>query len=379
MDDTINSLDNIYWETQPKGMLKGNGVEVMIHDEIRRQQNPLRDTPDRCDEMGTVLTENFESNEEEYSGYNDWDNEGDDIGDDGSGSDNGGDEECDDVGDDNDENSGDNKGGHEAGVGPSGLAKESLLHNTPTMHGQPIPINVQVTNPFFGGPDPYRDVENEGIALHSIPPRDRRIKVNDQFTSKQVLIDTMYRDALEKGYQIKVANSNKKRWDIKCAHVQCKWKASGVKLQNTDIFVLRKLETHTCPRDIIMSHHRQIGKRTLGKILQYMFTASNRIYRLKDIITNVADRYKIDISYTQAWRAKNWALNEIRSSPEESFRQLPIYCYNLEQKNSGIVTHIDTNMDNRFHFVFMALGCSIRAFQEYCRPDICIDGSFLKG
>ncbi|XP_044497711.1 uncharacterized protein LOC123219789 [Mangifera indica] len=128
-----------------------------------------------------------------------------------------------------------------------------------------------------------------------------------------------------------------------------------------------------------MPHHRQAGKRTLGKILQSVFTASNRIYRPKDIITDVADRYKIDISYTQAWRAKNWALNEIRGSPEESFRQLPVYCYNLEQKNPGTITHIDTDMDNRFRFVFMALGCSIRAFREYCRPVICIDGSFLKG
>ncbi|XP_044472214.1 uncharacterized protein LOC123200898 [Mangifera indica] len=130
---------------------------------------------------------------------------------------------------------------------------------------------------------------------------------------------------------------------------------------------------------MIRPHHRQTGKRALGKILQTVFTAGDRVYRPKEIITDMADRFQIDISYAQVWRAKNWALNEIRGSLEESFRLLPLFCYNLQQRNPSTITQIETDSDNRFQFVFISLGCSIRAFREYCRPVICIDGAFLKG
>lgn len=48
-----------------------------------------------------------------------------------------------------------------------------------------------------------------------------------------------------------------------------------------------------------------VNNKALGKILQFMFMIANRIYRLKDIIIDVIDKYKTDISYTQAWHAKN--------------------------------------------------------------------------
>ncbi|XP_044510149.1 uncharacterized protein LOC123228755 [Mangifera indica] len=233
-------------------------------------------------------------------------------------------------------------------------------------------INYNCVNDIDGPKEGDDVVDNTGIGPS-------RFKVKDQFTSKQVLIDTISEDALENGYQFKVSSSNKKRWDIKCLHEECKWKAGGAKLSNSENFMLHKFETHTYPRDIMRPHHRQAGKKTLGKILQSLFTTGDRVYRPKDIITDIVNRYRIDISYAQAWRAKNWALNEIRGSPEESFRLLSTFCHNLEQQNPGSITQIDTDGDHRFYFVFMAFGCSIKAFHDYCHPVICIDGAFLKG
>ncbi|XP_044475722.1 uncharacterized protein LOC123203429 [Mangifera indica] len=316
-----------------------NPYQDWTHDE--------RDTAEGCYQMGDLPTNDFRSGgEDEYHAHDDGGIDYNCVNDiDGP-------EEGVDVVDN-------------TGIGPSGLVHESSTH-----HG---------SNPFFGVPEPYIDIENEVSQIHTVAPGDGRFKIKDQFASKQVLIDTICRDALENGYQFKVSSSNKKRWDIKCLHEGCKWKARAGKLSNSDVFVLKKFGTHTCPRDIIRPHHRQAGKRAMGKILQSLFTAGDRVYRPKDIITDIADRYQIDISYAQTWRAKNWALNEIRGSPEESFRLLPIFCQNLEQRNPGTITQIDTDGDHRFHFVFMALGCSIRAFRDFCRPVICIDGAFLKG
>ncbi|XP_044500237.1 uncharacterized protein LOC123221453 [Mangifera indica] len=137
-------------------------------------------------------------------------------------------------------------------------------------------------------------------------------------------------------------------------------------------------ETHTCLRDQILPHHRQADAESLGNILKSMFVV-DRIYRPKEIISDMADRYRIDISYTQAWRAKTYVINALQGSPEESFGILREYCHNLELKNPGTMVRIDVDLENRFKFFFMCMGCSIRGFQQFCRPVICIDASHLKG
>lgn len=105
----------------------------------------------------------------------------------------------------------------------------------------------------------------------------------------------------------------------------------------------------------------------------------NCIYRLKEIIANMINIYKIDISYTLAWHEKIWALNALRGSPEYSFKLLLEYCHNLMLCNHDIVTHIKTYEGNQFKFFFMALGCFVWAFQQFCHPIICIDIAHLKG
>lgn len=37
----------------------------------------------------------------------------------------------------------------------------------------------------------------------------------------------------------------------------------------------------------------------------------DHVYRLKEIIINMAYRFKFDLLYMQAWKAKNWALQAL--------------------------------------------------------------------
>ncbi|XP_044461107.1 uncharacterized protein LOC123192549 [Mangifera indica] len=136
---------------------------------------------------------------------------------------------------------------------------------------------------------------------------------------------------------------------------------------------------HTYYRNQILPHHRQASARALGQILRTKFILVDRVYQPKEIIVYIVDRYKIDISYAQAWRARNWALQSLRGTPEESFMLLPEYCLNLERCNPRTVTHILTDEEDRFKYYYMAFGCSIRTFQQHIRSVICIDAVFLKG
>ena len=151
-------------------------------------------------------------------------------------------------------------------------------------------------------------------------------------------------------------------------------------MDKSTCFQLRRIdEKHTCPRDQILPHHRQASARIMGKLLKKKFIAVDRIYRPKEIVVDVRDEYHIYISYTQAWRANNYALDELRGTPEESYALLPEFCHMLELKNLGIIIHIHTDGDNHFLYFFMAIGACLRGFQQCIRPVICVDGAFLKG
>nr|GEY51564.1 hypothetical protein [Tanacetum cinerariifolium] len=88
-----------------------------------------------------------------------------------------------------------------------------------------------------------------------------------------------------------------------------------------------------------------------------VMSESSRIYRGKEIMTDMNARFKIDISYSQAWRAKCYALQLLRGTPEESFAELPLYCHNLKLKNQGTITHIETDDEDRFEIFFCRRCC----------------------
>ncbi|KAE8700041.1 hypothetical protein F3Y22_tig00110569pilonHSYRG00363 [Hibiscus syriacus] len=107
---------------------------------------------------------------------------------------------------------------------------------------------------------------------------------------------------------------------------------------------------------------------------------TQKVYRGHEIMTDMNARFKISISYSQAWRAKCYALELLRGSPEASFAQLPAYCHNLKLKNPGSVTHIKTDRDGRFELLFIAIGATVNSFVYYLHaPSYYSDGAHLKG
>ena len=64
--------------------------------------------------------------------------------------------------------------------------------------------------------------------------------------------------------------------------------------------------------------------------------------------------------------------------PMHLFQILPSYCYMLESENPGTVTKIQTDEENKFEYLFMALGLCIFGFTA-CRPVLAIVGTNFKG
>ena len=165
---------------------------------------------------------------------------------------------------------------------------------------------------------------------------------------------------MEEGFEIKYPRSSKTRLTAKCAEATCKWVLRAYVLDDSKRWHVRRLvDEHTCSSSKIYPNHHNANKKVLGSILKEVMLENSRIYRGKEIMTDMAARFKIDISYHQAWRAKCYALKLLRGTPEQSFAELPLYCHNLKLKNPGTVTYIQTDEYHRFELFFLAIGAAV--------------------
>ncbi|GKD23745.1 transposase, MuDR, MULE transposase domain protein [Tanacetum coccineum] len=133
---------------------------------------------------------------------------------------------------------------------------------------------------------------------------------------------------------------------------------------------------HTCPKTQTYPNHRNANKKVIAHILNPKLKDNRRVLKGKDIQKDILSQYKTSISYQQAWRGKEYGLEQIRGSPYESFEMLPYYLHNLERKNKGTVTRIKTD-EGVFEMLFIALGASIRTFVNHLRPLLIIDAAHL--
>ncbi|KAH0694814.1 hypothetical protein KY285_021911 [Solanum tuberosum] len=104
---------------------------------------------------------------------------------------------------------------------------------------------------------------------------------------------------------------------------------------------------------------RQATKSVVGSIIMGKCAKPDVIYTPKDIERDMLAGYVVQLTYMQAWRAKEAALELVRGDPIQSYAKLPSYFHILEA-------------------TYPALFTSIKGW-EYCRPIVVVDGTFLKG
>ncbi|GJR44628.1 transposase, MuDR, MULE transposase domain protein [Tanacetum coccineum] len=207
------------------------------------------------------------------------------------------------------------------------------------------------------------------------------VKKGNIFDNKEALVLAVRLKALNDRFQFLVDRSGPGRCELKCYQFnQCDWKLRARLWNNTGQYYITHLDdTHTCPKTQTYPNHRNANKKVIAHLLTPKLQDRSRVLRGKDIQKDILEEYKIHISYQQAWRGKDYGIQQIRGSPYEAFEMLPYYCYNLEQKNEGTITRIKTDEKGVFEMLFIAIGASIRTFLNYLRPVLMIDAAHLKG
>ncbi|XP_019259015.1 PREDICTED: protein FAR1-RELATED SEQUENCE 4-like [Nicotiana attenuata] len=88
-------------------------------------------------------------------------------------------------------------------------------------------------------------------------------------------------------------------------------------------------------------------------------------------------QYGLQMTYMQAWRSKEYAVQVLRGNPSESYEKLPSYFYMLVLTNPVSVVNLKKTEEDLFMYAFVALYPSIKGWQ-YCKPVVVVEGTFLE-
>ncbi|KAH0709998.1 hypothetical protein KY284_011425 [Solanum tuberosum] len=205
------------------------------------------------------------------------------------------------------------------------------------------------------------------------------VKVDQLYKDKATLISVMAKYKIKHGFNFRVKRSDNRSYKLLCLSDDCCWRFSASVRKKSDLFKIRYFNSeHTCPiRDRLLTN----VKATAGFIS--VVTAPKlhnhkRIHTPNDVIEDIRALYGIDISYKQAWRAKERTLEIIRGKSANGYRQLPKYLYMLETVYPNSYIRMHKSEENKFMYLFISLRPLMRGF-DYCRPVVVVDGAHLGG
>ncbi|KAH0698866.1 hypothetical protein KY284_013081 [Solanum tuberosum] len=212
-----------------------------------------------------------------------------------------------------------------------------------------------------------------------VNPNHSLFKKDQVYKNKYVFTSALKRHSIIKHFQFKTTRSSSISYSIQCLGENSSWSLRASSLNKSQMFKIREFESeHTC----LLLHNslskRQATKCVVGSIIVGKCAEPDVIYTPKDIQRDMLAEYGVRLTYMQAWRAKEAALELVRGDPIQSYAKLPIYFHILEATYPGSHIRLHKSEDDRFLYAFVALFNSIKGW-KYCRPIVVVDGTFLKG
>ncbi|KAH9704759.1 SWIM-type domain-containing protein [Citrus sinensis] len=282
-----------------------------------------------------------------------------------------------------------NNDGDDGGAGPSNVPsfqhEDECEDNTPVNNrgNRPIPSMVRSRRRI----DPLTNVAptlpSNMVAPSFVSSCDSDdISVGKLFAEKNEFILQLRKVAFRDKFDFKIARSTTTRFEAHCCSESCKWRIRATRClneQNIPWVVKRIDNVHTCHNEVLVDGRHQVRSQVVGHIIAEKYIQDKRIYTPNDIRADMQQEYGVQLTYQQAYRAREVGLEIVRGNPAESYNLLPKYSHVLTTANEGTVTHLEQDGDGNFLYYFVALGSSIKGFMQYIRPVIAVDGTHLKG
>ncbi|KAK2663037.1 hypothetical protein Ddye_001611 [Dipteronia dyeriana] len=186
--------------------------------------------------------------------------------------------------------------------------------------------------------------------------------------------------AMRQNFEWKMKMSNKTTLHLVCLMENCTWKLRAMRRDEGTYFQVRSfVNEHTYSLEEIHCRHRQASAVIIGEVIAPILQQQDgRLKRMKDIIADLKSMYGIQIMYSKAHAALDYALSLTYGTHEETFQLLPSFGYILEQKNLDTITDLQCDEDGKFLYFFISIGASLRGFRTCIHPVLAIDGTHLK-
>ncbi|XP_019264068.1 PREDICTED: uncharacterized protein LOC109241751 [Nicotiana attenuata] len=229
----------------------------------------------------------------------------------------------------------------------------------------------------FGDGEDWNDTESDENTIIT-DPQHTDVEEGQIYTDKATIIKVMKHLALTEKFQFKVHRSSESRYCLVCINNNCDWYFKSSSLKKANVFKVRNFsKVHSCPLKDRSYAQRQATAKLIGSLLIDKYKDPKTIYTPNDIIGDMNKQYGLQMTYMQAWRSKEYAVQVLRGNPSESYEKLPSYFYMLVLTNPMSVVNLKKTEEDLFMYAFVALYPSIKGWQ-YCKPVVVVDGTFLK-
>ncbi|KAH6815949.1 hypothetical protein C2S51_020769, partial [Perilla frutescens var. frutescens] len=206
--------------------------------------------------------------------------------------------------------------------------------------------------------------------------------LNQVFSSKKVFRESIHSHAIQTRRNIKIVKNDERRVYAKCLGLNCEWRINLLKINKEQSWQVREYHSkHNCSASMNVSN---VKSAWLAKKFEEEFRSdakrSTQGFRL-DAIRHI----KVNVSHTQAYRAKRKALHSIDGSYESQYAKLWDYAQILRSSNPGstVIMALEeaggSNAPKRFSKMYICFDALKKGFLSGCRPIIGVDGCFLKG
>ncbi|XP_070009546.1 uncharacterized protein [Nicotiana sylvestris] len=185
------------------------------------------------------------------------------------------------------------------------------------------------------------------------------IEERQVYQDKQPIATAMKHYSVMHKYQFRVKRSSHKSYWLICIGKNCNWHFKATSINDSAMFKCKCIAV------------------VVGSMIIPMYCDPKTVYTPKDMQTDILSQHGVNLSYVQAWRAKEKALQFLRGHPADSYSKLPKYFYILEKTYPDSVVKLKKTADECFLYAFVALCTSISNW-KYCTPVVVVDGTFLK-
>ncbi|GLT91404.1 hypothetical protein SLE2022_092950 [Rubroshorea leprosula] len=200
--------------------------------------------------------------------------------------------------------------------------------------------------------------------------------VDQRFGSFNEFREALHRYSIAHGFAYRYKKNDSHRVTVKCKAQGCPWRIYASRVATTQLIYIKKMNSkHTCEGAAVKAGYRST-RGWVGSIIKEKLKTSPN-YKPKDIAEDIMREYGIQLNYSQAWRAKEIAREQLQGSFKEAYALIPFFCEKIKETNPGSMATFTTNDDSSFHRLFVSFHASITGFLQGCRPLLFLDSTPL--